>query len=72
VALPAEVSVPSAIINPGKSPITLNNVLAVDPGRQDEAVQIVSEATEKAVAHRPPSGFHRRYRSYGLTIRIKR
>lgn len=44
---------PSATINPGTSPVTLINVFTVEPGKQDELVQILSEATEKAMKRLP-------------------
>jgi len=44
---------PSAMINPGTSPVTLINVFTVEPGKQDELVQILSEATEKEMKRLP-------------------
>ena len=43
----------SATINPGTSPITLINVFSVEPGKQDELAQVLSEATEMAMKHMP-------------------
>jgi quinol monooxygenase YgiN len=44
---------PSATISTGTSPITLINVFTVEPSKQDELVQLLSDATEKAMKRLP-------------------